>query len=402
LQRAGEGLVRGAGMAGEGGGEGTSGGEGKRLGHAAEIEQDQEGVVSVRAAVGHHAALADRDRREITLDEGGLGAAQSDQLPVEGEQRGWVAGLLFDIARGVAGVEREPGLASGEAGLGRGIPLHGRAAAIAAGVDRPVALADRVEDVLAPDLDIAHADLLTVVEEGRAAQREQQGGHDLEALVVLALAVAGGGADDIMVVEDIVGPLFAERLLPGEDAAHEGLGVIAGFGDLEIEAGVQAVGTGVFGRLFGRGEESLANGVGGVVTIQHIADILQDADQLGLVEVIEVALEVEGADAAQGEGVIAEALVLEIDVEDIQAEAAHALIEPEAEHIQHLLAHFGVAPVEVGLFLVEHVVVVLAGGFVPLPAGTAKDRLPVVGRAAAGGGVAPEVVVAQGVIARGA
>ena len=98
--------------------------------------------------------------------------------------------------------------------------------------------------------------------------------------------------------------------------------------------------------------------------------------------------------------VVAEGVVFDEVPEDVDAEAVDAAVEPEAEDVEHGLLDFGVAPVEVGLGGEEGVVVVLAGGVVELPGAAAEVAEPVVGRAAVGGGVAPDVPVALGVVAR--
>ncbi len=95
--------------------------------------------------------------------------------------------------------------------------------------------------------------------------------------------------------------------------------------------------------------------------------------------------------------VIAEGSVFEISIENIQPEPIHALAKPEAEDIQHRLADLRVAPVQVGLFLIEHVVIVLAqlGGI--FPGGAAEDGSPVVWRFAIRFWIEPKVPVMIGV-----
>jgi hypothetical protein len=80
----------------------------------------------------------------------------------------------------------------------------------------------------------------------------------------------------------------------------------------------------------------------------------------------------------------------------VDTKAVDAALEPEAQHAEHRLHHFGVAPVEVGLLGEEGVVVVLAGLRVERPRAAAEVGKPVVRL------IAPEVPVALRVVARGA
>ena len=89
--------------------------------------------------------------------------------------------------------------------------------------------------------------------------------------------------------------------------------------------------------------------------------------------------------------VVAELGVLEHLAQRVDAEAVDAAVEPEAQHVEHRLAHRRVAPVEVGLLAQVGVRVVLAALGVERPGRTAEDAQPVVGRAAVRRRVAPEV-----------
>ena len=76
---------------------------------------------------------------------------------------------------------------------------------------------------------------------------------------------------------------------------------------------------------------------------------------------------------------VAELAVFDQAVRDVDAEAAHAAVEPEAEDVVELITDGGVPPVEVGLLGRELVQVVLPPRAVVLPGGVAgEDRPPVV------------------------
>ena len=56
----------------------------------------------------------------------------------------------------------------------------------------------------------------------------------------------------------------------------------------------------------------------------------------------------------------------------IDAKASHATIKPEAQHVVHRLPNLGIAPVQIGLFTVEIMVVILVGLGIELPGGVSK------------------------------
>ena len=66
---------------------------------------------------------------------------------------------------------------------------------------------------------------------------------------------------------------------------------------------------------------------------------------------------------------VAQLPVLDQPVRDVDAEAAHAAVEPEAKDLVELVAHRAVPPVEVGLLGRELVQVVLPPPAVVLPRG---------------------------------
>ena len=88
------------------------------------------------------------------------------------------ASCSVDRAAAVALGDRQPGLAGGEAGLGRvRLPGHRRAAAVAAGEGGPEGDAERVLELLEGELGLLQPQLLALVEADRAAQGAQQHGH---------------------------------------------------------------------------------------------------------------------------------------------------------------------------------------------------------------------------------
>ena len=105
--------------------------------------------------------------------------------------------------------------------------------------------------------------------------------------------------------------------------------------------------------------------------------------------------------------VLGEGEILRDQVDDVHAEAVHALVQPEAHDVVDLFADLRVLPVQVGLLDGEVVQVELVGRLVPFPHGGAEAGNPVVRRnrlaiLVEALGVAPDVVVAVGVVFGGA
>src|SRR5919202_5590720 len=98
---------------------------------------------------------------------------------------------------------------------------------------------------------------------------------------------------------------------------------------------------------------------------------------------------------------IQEAGVLEDRGDGVEPETVLAQVEPEAYRVPHGVLDFGVAPVEVRLFLEETMIIILAGRRVQLPGRSAEGGDPVV-RGTAAIPIAPDVPIALLVIAVGA
>ena len=96
----------------------------------------------------------------------------------------------------------------------------------------------------------------------------------------------------------------------------------------------------------------------------------------------------------RGRGVVAQLAVLDDRVADVDPEARHPALEPEAQHVVERLADLRVPPVEVRLRREEVVEEVLARGLVERPRRAAEVREPVVRRPSVGGRVGPHVEVA--------
>jgi hypothetical protein len=148
-------------------------------------------------------------------------------------------------------------------------------------------------------------------------------------------------------------------------------------------------------------------GRGGVFVHQR-AQPAQELEVLGLVLVVEVILPVvgvhlgrDGGVALSGaqRGVVPQLLVVEVEVDRVEAEPVDPAIQPEPRDVEQLVLHLGVVQVQIGLLLEEVVQVVLHPVARPFPGRAAEDRQPVVGRAAIGLGVGPDIPVGFRVVA---
>ena len=86
-------------------------------------------------------------------------------------------------------------------------------------------------------------------------------------------------------------------------------------------------------------------------------------------------------------------------VDRIEPEPVDAPVEPEAHGIEIGLDHPGIVKVHLRLGGEERVQIVLPAPRLPRPGGAAEDGHPVVGRAAVGPGIGPDVPVRAGVVA---
>ena len=100
------------------------------------------------------------------------------------------------------------------------------------------------------------------------------------------------------------------------------------------------------------------------------------------------------------DGVVMQIRVFKQARHGVDSKPCHATAEPEAHGVVHGVPDLGIAPVQIGLFRVEVMVVILVGDWVEFPRGMAKPRLPVVGRLARPFPVSPDVPVALRVCTR--
>ena len=322
--------------------------------------------------------------------------------PAQFERRGGITLLGRHVALRRVG-HRQPRADAGrrEPAPGLAVPRHRRALGVAALVVGPEARAHGVEHVLALYGAVDEPDLVALVQEGRAAQGEEQQQRQLD-LGRVSGSPAGGQARDVVVGRRPDGPgsLGQQRFGLLDHRAQRG-GFERRLNEHEVEPAVQfvvavAVELRQGGQLLHVGladEQPL-----GFVGVRNGPPAPQDVVGLGAVRVVDGTLAHEllvERVVLGGRRVVAQLLVLNHHVAHVNAEPGHAAVPPEAHNVVELAAHVLVPPVEVRLRRLEVVQVVLAAGLVEVPGRPAENAGPVVRQPAVGLGVGPDVVVAM-------
>ena len=146
----------------------------------------------------------------------------------------------------------------------------------------------------------------------------------------------------------------------------------------------------------------LADTGGARVLIEQVADALQIRQILRLLDIVLhplIALRVARVDAfARRRRVVGQGAVMEVVIDDVEAEAVHPQIQPETQVVQLRLSHLGMMEIQVRLTGQEVVQIVLAALGIKGPGATTEGRHPVVGRVAIRKRVGPDIPVGLGVV----
>ena len=374
--------------------------------------------IELRAAGEVFAVIAEKQRVAAF--------SQRQGTPVEVQDAVRVVFLRRGVDLRIVLVDIKPRFRRGKARVGRVAPLHRRPRAVPAGdVDalHPLLLRlvfmEHVIEVFRRDvqilfdgmeLDVGHADLLPLIDEGAALLEEVRGGQRRAALAPEAQrSVAADDAGMVMVLEVQRVPGFSgQSVLP------------AGEGALELSEGERVV------QIF-RQEAVGHHRVELDDHIQHPvlpADVAQRALHVrhgGFADLDRAVFPCDGAefseiahdvravlvighavDHRQPRQAVGQLFVLGDIGDDVLAEAVHAHVQPEPHDGPDLLADAGVVHVQVGLILREEMQVVLAALRAVLPGRPGKLAGPVVGQAVSAAPfedrVAPDVIRAVGVV----
>ena len=259
-------------------------------------------------------------------------------------------------------------------------------------------------------MDVGHADLLALVDEGAALLEEvgrRQGRAGLPPEQGAAIAADDPGVVVIFQIQ-AVPRLAIEAVLPAGEgllqlAQGEGMVEILGEEavrrhgvelDDHIQHPVTALDIPQGGAYAGHG--GLAD-LDGAVFLCHRPELGEVGDDVGAVLIVGHAVDHRKAGDAVGQ-----AGILGDEGDDVLPEAVHPHVQPEAHDVADLLPHGGVIHVQIRLLFVEEVEVILAPHVVVFPGRAGELAGPVVGGQAAAMAhlaVPPDVVVPIGVIA---
>ncbi len=346
-----------------------------RLRVARQVDHAEDRLARMGADVGEDLAVARIDELQRAAPEGLMRAADGDEPLHPVQQRGRRAGLRLDVD-GLVAVDRVHDrrqvellrIGAAETGIAVGRPLHRRA--------HPVTVAEI--DV------VAHADLVAIVDDGRARHREEQRVHQLDLAPVVVhqrreaaadaeidpgTTVAGVGVPEkiaLVLGDHLQGQLV---VVPQEHGPLAGLGNLRclpqDVGDRraillrdrqihprherKVERHVAFVAIaeiemGVLGPLVGLGQQHLV----GMVRIHFGANPLQDVVGLGQV-------------LATG------ALPLDQVRNSVQAQPVDPQLQPVVQDTQHLAHHRRIVEVEIGLMAIETVPEIGLGFGIPGP-----------------------------------
>jgi hypothetical protein len=367
----------------------------------AEIERDDDAFPIHPPLIGENIALGFQ-HRETTDRERRMRPPQCQQRVMKREDRARIVGLRRDVARCVIRAERQPRSARREPRSRARIPRHRRPHRIAAEAQPRLAQFARILHHRSRDRDVLHPDLVAVVHRRRAAQSQQQHRRDAR----LRRAHPARDAWAIMIAEHPIGPAAGrQRRFIVRDQHRQRAGVPRRLDQLEVEGQMhlgrsQSV---IVHQLFDRqvylADQHAIAGIG----IGDSAHFLRDIMHLRLIRGMHLKNAVHLAhrwQIGQVGRIVREALRLHHVPQHVNPEAIDTAIEPEAQHVHHRRAHRRVAPVEIGLFLEEGVVIILPGRRVPGPGRSAEIADPVIGRAAVRRGVMPQIPVTLRIIPR--
>ena len=117
------------------------------------------------------------------------------------------------------------------------------------------------------------------------------------------------------------------------------------------------------------------------IAIDQLAHALHHAVHLGqIIDIVRFDRGIAIGVGAAGLCFVAQLRILEQRRDGVQPEPRYAAIEPETQHPEHRLLDRRIAPVEIGLLLVEAMVIELLARRHPGPGRAAEDRYPIVRR----------------------
>src|SRR5581483_11250637 len=162
--------------------------------------QNLQPLISVCAAVTQD-VLFRREVFDFPANQYGEFVAQRDKAAIEMQNRLWILLERCGVDMNVI-AEGEPWAATGETGIGRSVPGHGRSLRVASLADSRLILLGGILYFFRRDRHVTHTEFFTVVEGQRAGEGHEQHGSDRRKAGPNAARDAGL----IMVAEYPVGP----------------------------------------------------------------------------------------------------------------------------------------------------------------------------------------------------
>jgi hypothetical protein len=334
-----------------------------RLARAGEVDDAEDRLVLVGAQIGEHLAVAGTQEAQRAAAEGLGRGAHAEHPPHPVQERMRVARARLDVDRAEA-VERvldrrqDQALRVGlrEAAVAVGGPLHRRAHA--------VAVAE--EDV------VAHADLVAVIDHGRAGHGEQERVHQLDPAPVALQERREAAADAEIDPRAAVGGVEVPEIVAlgiGHHLERQLVVVAQEDRPLAVRRDLRRLAHDVGDReavflgdrhVHPRHQREVEGHVALVALAEIFLGVLRPLVRLGEQEAVGVVRVDLGADLLQdvvglGQVLVVRALALDEVGHGVEPQPVDAEVEPVAHHLDDRLEHLGVVEVQVGLVAVEAV-----------------------------------------------
>ncbi len=368
----------------------------------AEIKRDHHRPFLALPAVKQQIALR-RDRHITARHQLRQSLSQRDQRLVEAQDRLRVGIEIDHVLPRKIIRKRQPRRRYREARTGRRVPLHRRAAAVAAHPDPRNVLLKGIAHLIRRDRDLMHADLVAVIERRRSPQGQQQHRGDAR----LRRPDPACHPRTVVIAEHPVWPRSRrQRFLVIGNELLDRTRAPQGRQQREVERHLRAGKiVAVIGHQPVQGQIDLPDQHAGVELIDHpphLGDHVMNFRLVGRVLRQDRLMRRPPFAIIRIGRIVAKRRILDQVPDHVDAKAVDALAEPEAHDVMDRLAHFRIAPVQIGLLGEEGVVIILPRRGVVFPGAAAEFRQPVVRWAAVRARLAPDVPVALRILARAA
>ena len=331
-----------------------------------------------------------------------LSQSKTSLVKVQDTQR--VLLLRLRIDEGVVGVDIEPGLARGKAGIRAVRPLHRRPRRIPRGdmdagqsaldgfpqIERVVGILCRHIEIFVDgtERNIRHSQFLSLIQERRPSlQNIARRQHRTRGFPVLNTPVAVHYARVVMVLQIQSEPRSAlQPVLPlpecalefaePESVIHVLCHKAVCKNGVELDQHIQhTMAAAYIGEGCLNGGKRRLSDLHGTVLQRHISEFLQV-----LIEIRAVLVKGQTVDRRHEGPAVGQFRYFRNEIDNVLSETVHAQIQPKAHDVLDLFTDFGIVHVEIGLFFGKNVQIVLSSLLVILPGKAFELAVPVVGR----------------------